>query len=122
MSKMIDRAEDMFDAIDNVKSILRDKRCFNITDAEIESAIRNNEIEEGEMEDQEDFPLQYDVGAVEKQLVVLAQAKEEIEELRLEYNDSEIKDFLCDGEALKNCGFTSQELVEAMYDIIIEAM
>ena len=80
MSKRIDRAKDMYDAIENVKSILWSEKVHNITDSEIESAIWNREVSELEMEDAKNFPLQYYVDDVVLYLKELAKEKEKEEE------------------------------------------
>jgi len=113
MSKRIDRAKDMYDAIENVKSILWSEKVHNITDSEVDSAIWNNEIPESEMEDAENFPLQYYVDAVVTALTTLSKAKEEVEELYEELEYSEIRELLRG---------RTDELAEAMYQIVLEKL
>ena len=120
MSKRIDRAKDMYDAIENVKSILWTEKIHNITDSEIESTVQNREIPESEIEDAENFPLQYYVDDVVSYLTTLSKAKEEVAVLYDEYEYSEIKELLRDGEALKKN--YSKELAEAMYAIVLEKL
>ena len=51
----------------------------------------------------------------------MREAQSIINDLKQEgYNTKQIKDFLCDGEALKAEGYTDQAVIEEAYNLIIE--